>query len=339
MVCVFLIFTLFELLRYMNGTAAKFSLLLRYLFFLIPMASVSIAPIGMLVAVLVTYALMARRSESFAWWAAGQSIYRLAVPCVSCALIVAAGLWMCQERVLPGANQRQEALRAQIRGGPAQVTTTIGRQWLALPTPANIYAYTYDVDAGGLAFPAVFEFDAQGVHVQQIVMGTRGFWRGPNRLEIEQAEVLDLAQDSLSGWRHADTLLLTGAPSQDLFKPLLSKPTELNTNALSDYIKTLALQRGVDARPYEIALAQRWAVPLAPVVMALLGLPLALAVGRRTALTALSAAVMTGLAFWGSVSGFQQLGQYQLLPPPVAAWAPLLLFLVVAAYLLARART
>ena len=125
----------------------------------------------------------------------------------------------------------------------------------------------------------------------------------------------------------------------DLFKPLLSKPLELNTNALSAYIKTLKLQRGVDVRSFEVALAERWVTPLAPLVMALLGLPLALAVGRHTALAALSAAVTVGLAFWGSVSGFQQLSQYQLLPPPVAAWVPLLLFSAVGAYLLSKAKT
>jgi lipopolysaccharide export LptBFGC system permease protein LptF len=39
------------------------------------------------------------------------------------------------------------------------------------------------------------------------------------------------------------------------------------------------------------------------------------------------------------VSGCQQLGQYRLLPPDIAAWAPLLVFMTIGAYLLAKART
>ena len=337
MICIFLIFTLFELLRYMDGN--KWGLLIRYLFFLVPMAGTSIAPISMLVAVLITYALLARRSEAVAWWAAGQSVYRMALPCLFWAVSVAGGVWLCQEHILPEANHRQEVLRAQIRGGAAQLVTPIGRRWLALPTPLNIYTYIYNGGTETLEAPTVFEFDNEGVHIRRIVKGEQGVWPSPDQLEFESARVLELAQTSSTGWHQAGTIQLPEHTPHELFKPLLSKPLELNTSALSNYIKTLKLQRGVDVRSFEVALAQRWAAPLAPLVMALLGLPLALAVGRRTALAALSAAVAVGLAFWGSVSGFQQLSQHQLLPPPVAAWGPLLLFSAVGAYLLSRART
>jgi len=336
MVCIFLIFTLFEMLRYMNG--GRWSLLSRYLFFLIPMAGVSIAPISMLVAVLITYALLARRSEAVAWWAAGQSVYRMALPCLLCAVLVSGGVWLCQEHILPEANRRQEMLRAQIRGGAAQVVTSIGQHWLALPSSSNIFTYSYNSRTETLETPTVFEFDDENVHVRRIITGGQGVWLGPDKLEFEQARVFELPRPS-AGWRKVGTLQLTAPMPHDLFKPLLSKPLELNTNALSAYIKTLKLQRGVDVRSFEVALAERWVTPLAPLVMALLGLPLALAVGRHTALAALSAAVTVGLAFWGSVSGFQQLSQYQLLPPPVAAWVPLLLFSAVGAYLLSKAKT
>src|SRR5205085_10853487 len=294
--------------------------------------------ISMLVAVLITYALLARRSEAVAWWAAGQSVYRMALPCLLCAVLVSGGVWLCQEHILPEANRRQEMLRAQIRGGAAQVVTSIGQHWLALPSSSNIFTYSYNSRTETLETPTVFEFDDENVHVRRIITGGQGVWLGPDKLEFEQARVFELPRPS-AGWRKVGTLQLTAPMPHDLFKPLLSKPLELNTNALSAYIKTLKLQRGVDVRSFEVALAERWVPPLAPLVMALLGLPLALAVGRRTALAALSAAVAVGLAFWGSVSGFQQLSQHQLLPPPVAAWGPLLLFSAVGAYLLSRART
>ena len=336
MICIFLIFTLFELLRYMNGD--KWGLLLRYLFFLVPMAGVSIAPISMLITVLVTYALLARRSEAVAWWAAGQSVYRMALPCLFWAGSVGGGVWLCQEHVLPEANRRQETLRAQIRGGAAQLVTPVGRRWLALPAPPNIYTYIYNGGTETLEAPTVFEFDNEGVHIRRIIRGGQGVWLGPDQLAIESARTLELAQSASTGWRQMNNRVLEHTP-HEAFKPLLSKPIELNTSALSEYIKTLKLQRGTDVRPFEVSLAQRRAAPLTPLVMALLGLPLALAVGRRTALAALSTGVAIGLAFWGSVSGFQQLSEHQLLPPPVAAWGPLLLFAAVGAYLLSRAKT
>ena len=73
--------------------------------------------------------------------------------------------------------------------------------------------------------------------------------------------------------------------------------------------------------------------------MALVGAPLALAFGRRSAVTALCAAVFLALAFLGVTSGLQQAGAGGLLPPAVAAWAPILIFAAVGLYFLTRAKT
>jgi LPS export ABC transporter permease LptF/LPS export ABC transporter permease LptG len=338
LVSIFLIFTLFELLRFLSGSGERFWLLLRYLFFLIPLAGTSIAPIAMLVTTLITYALLARRSETVAWWAAGQSVYRLALPGLMFAALVGGVQWATQGSVLPLANRKQEALRAQLRGGLSQATTELGRHWLASPAAQRIYTYLYDEGTHTLVEPVVFEFDGAGVHINRIILGARGVGdNAAGKLTIEQARVLDLSGQA-SGLRSAPDALSEPA-SLATFKPQLNKPSELNAADLSTYIRTLKSQRGADVRVYEIALARRAADPFAPLVMTMLGLPLALTFGRRTALTALSLAVGVGLAFWGSVSGFQQLSYYKLLPPEVAAWAPLLVFTAVGAYLLSRART
>ena len=73
--------------------------------------------------------------------------------------------------------------------------------------------------------------------------------------------------------------------------------------------------------------------------MALVGAPLALAFGRRSAVTALCAAVFIALTFLGVTSGLQQIGLGGLLPPLVAAWAPIFIFAAVGLYFLTRAKT
>jgi len=94
-----------------------------------------------------------------------------------------------------------------------------------------------------------------------------------------------------------------------------------------------------DANLYAVALERRTADLCVPVVMILIAVPLAFAFGRRGTLVALSLAVSVGLGFWGALSGFNQLGLYQLMPPGLAAWAAPLIFTAVGAYLFARLRT
>ena len=91
--------------------------------------------------------------------------------------------------------------------------------------------------------------------------------------------------------------------------------------------------------PLLVALQRKYAEPCGVLVMALIGIPLALGFGRRSAVAALSSAIAVGLAFWGMTSGSQQMGIYGFLPPAVAAWAPIVIFGATGTYLLARART
>jgi lipopolysaccharide export LptBFGC system permease protein LptF len=118
----------------------------------------------------------------------------------------------------------------------------------------------------------------------------------------------------------------------------LNKPTELDARSLSAYIKELKA-RGVNVAPLSVVLERKRAEPFSPLIMILVGAPLAFIFGRRGTMVALCMAIGSGLAFLGLTSGFQQAGANGILTPSVAAWAPSLLFLAVGGYLLTRTRT
>src|SRR5262245_23977385 len=98
LVLVFDIFTTFELWRFISANRASFRLVGEYLFYLLPLISVELFPGSVLVAVLMTYALIARRREAVAWWASGQSVYRLMLPGLAFAVVVATGACFMQVR-------------------------------------------------------------------------------------------------------------------------------------------------------------------------------------------------------------------------------------------------
>src|SRR5678815_4823106 len=97
---IFNIFTLFELWRFIAKNHAGAGLVARYLLFLMPLITVELFPATMLISVLVTCALLARRHEAIAWWASGQSVYRLMLPGFFFALAIALGSWLVQEYIL-----------------------------------------------------------------------------------------------------------------------------------------------------------------------------------------------------------------------------------------------
>src|SRR5438128_1428962 len=74
-------------------------------------------------------------------------------------------------------------------------------------------------------------------------------------------------------------------------------------------------------------------------VMALIGMPLAIEFGRKSTVIALSSAVVVSLAFWLISGGFQQLGEHALLPPGPAVWTPIVMFACGGLYFISRVRT
>jgi LPS export ABC transporter permease LptG len=333
---IFNIFTLFELWRFIAVTNASAGLVARYLLFLLPLITVELFPATMLISVLVTYALLAKRQEAIAWWASGQSVYRLMLPGVFFALAVAFGSWLVQEHIMPGTNMKQDALRARIRGGEARATTRTGRQWLASTETGRFYSYEFGED-GRLIEPTIYELDADAVHLARVVSGKTGTWSDPTHLKLDEVETLALRGMEVE--RRSDTeIAFAGVESPATFKPTIDKPSQLSAHDLRSYLNA-AKQRGTDVSALAVALQRKYAGPFGILIMALIGMPLAVSFGRKGTVIALCAAVVVGIAYWAVGGGFQQLGNHGLLRPSVAGWSPLLIFAAAGTYFLSRVRT
>jgi len=333
---IFNIFTLFELWRFIAVTHAGTGLVARYLLFLMPLITVELFPATMLISVLVTYALLARRHEAIAWWASGQSVYRLMLPGFCFAIVMAFGAWLVQEYVMPGANLRQDALRARIRGDKARATTPAGRQWLASTEKRRFYSYEFSED-GRLIEPTVYELDEDAVHLAQVISGKSGVWTDPTHVKFSEVETLQLKGMGVERRSDAE-ITFAGVESPAVFKPTFDRPSQLSAKDLRGYLEA-AKQRGVDVSSLAVALQRKYAGPFGIVIMALIGMPLAVSFGRKGTVIALCAAVVIGVAYWALGGGFQQLGNHGLLRPSVAGWSPLVIFTATGTYFLSRVRT
>lgn len=333
---LFDIFTTFELWRFVVSKGVSVNLVAEYLFYLTPLIAIEMFPGSVLMAALLTYALIARRREAVAWWASGQSVYRLMLPGLTFALIVAAGSWFIQERVMPQANVLQDDLRARIRGNPAQ-SSGADRRWLVSADGLRIYSYDFDEQKQSLRKPAIFEFNSARTELKRVITGEEARWTTPNRMEVRQANWIDLDQARVTT-QTAETMTVDPVEPPSVFRPTVDRPSQLDSNRLRDYIKTLKA-RGADTAVLGVGLQKKYASPFSILIMALIGMPLAISLGRKSTVLALCSAVFVSLFFWLVGSGFEQLGEHALLPPAVAAWAPIAIFAGGAFYFISRVRT
>lgn len=337
LVSIFFIFTLFELWRFIGTNRIGLGVVARYLLFLLPLVTIEVLPATMLIAVLVTYALLARRREAIAWWAAGQSVYRLMIPGLVFSLLAASAMWLVQEHLMPTANVRQDALRAQIRGGEPRAVTNAGAQWLASTESSRLYSYEFDEQNRALQEPVIYDFDPQGVHLVSITKAEAAQWIANDRIELKNSETLSMRDMEVDRHTFAKAEISPVEPPQ-VFRPTIDKPSQLSAQGLRTYLQS-AKRRGMDVSVLALALQRKYATPFGAIVMAFIGIPLAVSFGRKGAIIALCLAVGVSVAYLGMGGGFQQLGNYGLLPPAVAAWSPAVIFAAAGTYFFSRLRT
>ena len=337
LVLIFNVFTTFELWRFISANKSSVTLVVQYLFYLLPLVSIELFPGSILVAALLTYALIARRREAVAWWASGQSVYRLMLPGLGFAVLIAAGSWFIQERVMPQANVRQDSLRARIRGNIAQMAAGSERRWLVSTDGARIYSYEFDERREVLLKPAIYEFDVHQIELTRVTTGEEGKWLSRGEFEISKAHWIDVADKRVTQ-QSAAQLKITGVDPPSVFRPTVDRPSQMSADRLKVYIKTLK-DRGADTAALAVALQRKYAEPFGVIVMALIGMPLAISFGRKSTVVALCSAVAVSLAFWLVSGGFQQLGEHALLPPGPAVWTPIVIFACGGLYFISRVRT
>jgi lipopolysaccharide export system permease protein len=336
LVILFDVFTSFELWRFLTAKGGTLKMLAEYLFYLMPLVSVELFPASILVASLLTYSLIARRREAVAWWASGQSVYRLMLPGLVFAMTVATASWLIQEKIMPQANVKQDNLRLRIRGNIAQ-SAGAEKRWLVSSDGLRIYSYDFDDRRQALLSPAIYEFDAARIGLKRVISGDDAHWVGPNQLEIKTVQWFELDQAQVAK-QSAEKMTIEGVDPPAVFRPTVDRPSQLDSTRLRTYIHTLKA-RGADTATLALGLQRKYAAPFSVIIMALIGMPLAVSLGQKSTVIALCSAVVISLLFWLLSSGFQQLGEHGLLPPEAAAWTPIAIFAGSAFYFISRVRT
>jgi len=175
------------------------------------------------------------------------------------------------------------------------------------------------------------------VHLQDVISGKSAVWKDPSHVVINDAQLLSLK--GLEVQRQAvPEIALDRVETPSVFQPTIDKPSQLSSAALTNYIDS-AKQRGSDVSTLAVALQRKYAAPFGILIMALIGMPLAISFGRKGTIIALCIAVGVSVAYWVVGGGFQQLGNLGLLRPTVAGWSPLLIFAAAGTYFLSRVRT
>jgi LPS export ABC transporter permease LptG/LPS export ABC transporter permease LptF len=344
-VMLMLVFTFFELVGDILRNHIALSTVGAYLINLTPSMLYQIAPLAVLIAVLVTFGVLNRNSEIIAMKATGISLYRLVVPVVSIAAVLAVSLFLFDEFYLPQANRRQEALRNIIKGRPPQTVLHPEQKWIfGQPHPGEpgriFYYQFFDPDQNEFANLSVFEFDPSTFALSRRIFAARVFWDSEtDSWRFQNGWQRDIEGANVTEYREfKQTTFAEIHEDPGYFIKENKQSQEMNFEQLKGYISDLR-QSGFDTMRLRVALWRKLAYPLIAVVMAVLAIPFALSMGRRGSLTGIAVAIAVALSYFVVDGLFGAMGNVNYLPAALAAWFSDILFGLVGGYLLLRTPT
>jgi LPS export ABC transporter permease LptG/LPS export ABC transporter permease LptF len=298
----------------------------QYVYFVIPMAA--------LLSVLVTFGLLSRTSELSVMKACGISLYRITAPLILLGLAWSAVLYGLEQQIMARANQRAEELDAQIRGRPPRTSNPLNRQWLVGHDGA-VYHYTY--------------FDPRAKAIQNLVVYRPGkAWQLDSQVYAPTTIYSNGHWIGMRGWMQDFTAQQSRwTPFAQRMLPL-DPPDYFETEQpIADMLTVPQLKRYIDEQeasgfnviPEMVELQKKLAFPFATVVMTMLAIPFGMTTGKRGTLYGIGIGIVLAVTYWIVGSGFAAIGKAGMLHPVMAGWAPNVLAMGSATYLLLTART
>jgi LPS export ABC transporter permease LptG/LPS export ABC transporter permease LptF len=329
-----------DLLNDVIRNQVPFSTVLDYFVYLTPEIVYVTMPLGVLIAVLVSFAILAQDNEITAAKASGVSLFRLTLPVLVTAAVLSLGLFLFEHFYVPAANRHQDAVRNQIKGRPAQTYYRPDRKWIVGESSRIFYYSFFEPNERVLGGVTVFELDPVTFQLNRRVSAGRARWEPSlNGWVFEDGWVRELRPAAVDSFQQFPVRFFPEfheAPSY--FLKEVRQSSQMNFLELGEYVADLR-RSGFDVTPLSVQLYRKFSFPSFALIMALIGLPFAFTMGKRGALTGIALGLVIAIVFWVTNSLFEALGNLNELPPLAAAWSPNLLFGLGGLYLFLRIKT
>lgn len=298
-----------------------------------------ILPIIVLVATLLTFAVLSRANEVTAFKALGVSLYRLAIPALVAAGGIAFAAAVFQAEVLPATNQRVVDLKDRIHGRTVPRTFVPSSQWLFGTDGRTMYHFLrVEADKGRIAGLEVFEFDEER-RIRRRIQAAEAIWQPDGGWALSNGWERVLEGSQVKRFELIDSPTIYPFPEAPAyFAGEARRPDQMRASELRSYIAALEA-RGEMVPELHVELQDKRAYPFASFVMALVALPFGFRLERKGALYGLGVAIVLGMVFIAAYAFFSTLGKTGAVAPWIAVWSPSALFGLFSVYVFLGVRT
>ena len=292
-------------------------------------------PVGLLLAVLYTLTQMSRRNEIISMLCAGKSLYRIFVPLIALGLVMTGVLAVFNYKLSPQAGAVREEMKDEIKFGTKADKGLTNHLFRNREDRRLWFLSRLDRETQKASGVEIIQQNELGVVTEKwyalsayYVPSTKTWVllqarhvsvdESGNQISTDSSPLLEI-----KGWHETPWKIASSTMNAEF----------LGVSELGDYLRYNSEFPQTRLAPYLTHWHYRWALPWVCFVVIFIAGPMGVVIGRRGILggVGISIGLFAGLIFSSSL--FLALGKGDRIPGWLAAWGPLLFFLIVGLYL------
>ncbi len=308
--------------------------MLQFLQLKLPLITAQITPVGILLAVLITFGLMNKNNEIIALKSGGMSVYSLIRPIFYVGLFSTIFLFLISEIMVPlTIAKANDIYRVEVK----KYTQTRGVKDIWFKSHRCIVFISYFNPKKNTISGVTLNFFDARFRLQRRVDAVEGQFR---QGQWVLHDIMEQELNENSGTY--DTRFIEKNVENIDFMPedlqrVAKKSEEMSFKELLRYIQDVESE-GYDATPYRVDLHGKFALPLACLIVCLIGAGITVRKVNRHGLSVnIALGIVVIFLYWIVHSFCLSLGHGGMLPPVVAAWMSNFIFACFAVYSLLNA--
>jgi lipopolysaccharide export system permease protein len=336
-IALYLIVDFFEKIRMFLSNSASIIQMASYFMFSIPVIISLILPAAVLLAALLTYSTLSKFSEITAMKANGISLYRLSLPVLIFASIIAVFLFYFSELITPAALQKTEHIvRVEV-----QKQKNIGffkQDEIWYHGERAIYNFKMFDVANDTLRGIIINYINPDFTLQMRIDAQRAEWKNGKWIFFNLLQTrFDSNNSPVLEWSKQKIIDLPEKPND--FKIIQKDAEKMGFFDLRKYVKKIRSE-GYDATRYLVDLHGKLAFPFVTLILVIIGISFSLRQERHGGvMQSLGMGIIIGFSYWIVHAFSMSLGRSGIMPAILSAWLANIIFFTAAAALFSRART
>lgn len=287
------------------------------LLYKLPSIMIMTFPVATLFGVAMALGRLSKDSELTAIRTSGITFYRLIAPIIVISIIISIASFAINEKVVPYANQRSEQIIREIlhRKPIPDIKSDV-----FFKDSHNRYFYVKKLDSKNNKIEGIMIYELSNTSIPRTIIAGEGTMEGLT-LHLQQGIIHKFDPTGRMEYE---------AKFNNMKVNLLENPLSFGKTKTTQEMSSLELKNqivafnksGVKTHGLQTDFNLKFAIPLTPLVFALIGIPLCLPGIKSSRTWGMVLTIVIMFTFYVFASVFRSLGRGAIVTPTIAAWLP-----------------